>query len=119
MEVIASKMGSLLQLDKTIAETEILTLQNDIRLNSRATTEMKEEFWELLLEEKYPDIRRRPLNVSAVLGSTYLFESDFSHMKYRSVMTDDHLVACMRPATSCCSPDYEKRLASTLCQKSH
>lgn len=124
VEVIASKMGSLFQLDTTIAETEILTLQNDIQLKSRATTEMKEEFWELLLEEKYPNIRRCALNLSALFGSTYLCESAFSHMKiikskYRSTMTDDHLVACMRLATSCYSPDYEKLHASTQCQKSH
>lgn len=124
VEVIASKMGSLFQLDRTIWETEILTLQNDIKLKSRTTTEMKEEFWELLLEEKYPNIRRCALNSSALFGSTYLCESAFSHMKiikskYRSTMTDDYRVACMRLATSCYSPDYKKRLASTQCQKSH
>jgi hypothetical protein len=93
VEVIASKMGSLVQLDTTIAETEILTHQNDIQLKSRATTEMKEEFWELLLEEKYPNIRRCALNISVLFGSTFLCESAFSHMKiikskYRSTMTD-------------------------------
>jgi hypothetical protein len=39
LEVIESKMESPFQLDTTIAETTLLTLQNDIQLKSRATTE--------------------------------------------------------------------------------
>ncbi|KAJ8362371.1 hypothetical protein AAFF_G00378160 [Aldrovandia affinis] len=115
---IASKVGSFFHLDTTAVENEILTLQNDIQMKSRATTEMKGELWELLLEEKYPNI------MSALFGSTYLCESAFSHMKiikskYRSTRTDDHLVACLRLATSCYCPDYEKLAASSQCQRSH
>ncbi|CDQ80348.1 unnamed protein product [Oncorhynchus mykiss] len=124
VNVIAPKRDHFFYLDTTIAETEIVNLQNDIQLKSRATTEVKEEIWELLLEEKYPNIRRCALNLSALFGSTFLCESAFSHMKimkskHRSTMADDHLVACMRLATSCYSPDYEKRLSSTQCQNSH
>ena len=70
VEVFASKMGSLFQLDTIIAETEMFALQNDVQLKSRTTTVMKEEFWELLLEEKYPNIRRCALNLSTLVGST-------------------------------------------------
>ncbi|KAJ8366750.1 hypothetical protein AAFF_G00342640 [Aldrovandia affinis] len=38
---IASKVGSFFHLDTTAVENEILTLQNDIQMKSRATTEMK------------------------------------------------------------------------------
>ena len=36
---IASKMGALFQLDTTAVEIVILSLQNDIQMKSRATTE--------------------------------------------------------------------------------
>ena len=55
---IASKVGTLFLLDTTAVEKEILTLQNDVQMKSRASTDMKGEFWHLLSEEKYPNIRR-------------------------------------------------------------
>lgn len=121
-ENIASKIGSLFQMETTALENEILSLQNDIHMKSRAT--MGQEFWELLLEEKYPNIRRCAFYISACFGSTYLCESAFSHMKiikskYRSSITDDHLLACLRLATTCYCPDYEKLAASSQCQVSH
>lgn len=121
---IASKVASLFHLDSPAVENEILILQNDIEIKSRATQGMKGEFWELLLQEKYPNLRRCAMNFTALFGSTYLCESAFSHMKiikskYRSTMTDDHLVACLRLATSCYNPDYEKLASSSQCQRSH
>jgi len=32
-------------------------------------------FWKLLVEEKYPSLRRCALNLTALFGSTYLCES--------------------------------------------
>lgn len=124
VDCIASKIVSLFDLDCSAVENEILTLQNDIEIKSRATPGMNREFWNLLLEQKYPNLRRCALNLTALFGSTYLCESAFSHMKfikskYRSTMTDDHLVACLRLATSSYCPDYEKLAASSQCQRSH
>ncbi|KAJ8346319.1 hypothetical protein AAFF_G00215060 [Aldrovandia affinis] len=121
---IASKVASLFHLNSPAVENEIITLQNDIEIKSRATQGMKGEFWELLLQEKYPNLRRCAMNFTALFGSTYLCESTFSHMKiikskYRSTMTDDHLVACIRLVTSCYNPDYEKLASSSQCQRSH
>lgn len=56
----------------------------------------------------------------------YLFtvcESAFSHMKiikskYRSTMTDDHLEACLRLATSSYCPDYAALADSIQCKSS-
>ncbi|KAJ8361898.1 hypothetical protein AAFF_G00414080 [Aldrovandia affinis] len=75
---IASKVGSFFHLDTTAVENEILTLQNDIQMKSRATNEMKGEFWELLLE-KYPNI------MSALFGSTYPYQD-----VYRTVGQTSH-----------------------------
>ncbi|KAJ8390542.1 hypothetical protein AAFF_G00103390 [Aldrovandia affinis] len=118
---IASKVASLFHLNSLAVENEIITLQNDIEIKSRATQGMKGEFWELLLQEKYPNLRRCAMNFTAHFGSIYLCESAFSHMKiikskYRSTMTDDHLVACLRLVTSCYNPDYEKLASSSQCQ---
>lgn len=124
---IASKVKSLFDLESSAVEDEILTLQNDIELKARSTAAQPGEhgvFWNLLTEQKYPNLRRCALNLTALFGSTYLCESAFSHMKiikskYRATMTDDHLAACLRLATSSYTPDYEKLASSSQCQVSH
>ncbi len=124
VDCIASKVASLFHLDTWAVENEILTLQSDMEIKSRATSGSKGDFWHLLLEQKYPNLRRCAFNLTALFGSTYLCEAAFSHMKiikskYRSTMTDDHLVACLRLATSAYCPDYEKLASSSQCQRSH
>nr|XP_055065219.1 general transcription factor II-I repeat domain-containing protein 2A-like [Misgurnus anguillicaudatus] len=124
---IAAKIKSLFDLKSSDLEDEILTLQNDIEIKARSTSAQPGEhvvFWNLLAEEKYPNLRRCALNLTALFGSTYLCESAFSHMKiikskYRSTMTDDHLAACLRLATSSYTPDYDKLSSSSQCQVSH
>ncbi|KAK1906290.1 EPM2A-interacting protein 1 [Dissostichus eleginoides] len=122
VDEIVSKVNSLLDLDSSAVENEMLTLSNDIDIKSSTTPGTSGQFWNLLLEQKYPNLRRCALNLTALFWSTYL--SAFSHMKiikskYRSTMTDDHLVACIRLVTSSYCPDYEKLAASSQCQKSH
>ena len=79
VEDIASKIGALFQLDITAVKNEMLSLQND-RDEIRASTE-REKVWKLLLEEKYPNIKRCAFYLLSCFGSTYLCESIFSHMK--------------------------------------
>lgn len=124
VDCITSNLASLFYLDTSAVENEILVLQNDIEIKSRATLGISGEFWNLLQEDKYPSLRQCALNVTALFGSTYLCESAFSHMKiikskYRTTLTDDHLAACLRLALSSYCPDYEKLAASSQCQKSH
>ena len=124
---IAAKVKSLFDLESSALEDEILTLQNDIEIKARSTSAQPGEhavFWKLPVEEKYPNLRRCALNLTALFGSTYLCESAFSYMqiiksKNRSTMTDDHLAACLRLATSSYTPDYEKLSSSSQCQVSH
>ena len=94
---IASKIGVLYQLDITAVENEMLSLQNDIEMKSRASTERK-KIWKLLLEEKCDNIKRCAFYILSCFESTYLCESVFSHTKmikckYRPVMIDQHLLA--------------------------
>lgn len=124
VDCIASKIVSLFHLDNTAVENEILTLQNDIEIKSRATSDTNGEFWNLLTEQKYHNLRKCAFNLTALFRSTYLCECAFSHMKiikskYRSTMTDDHLLACLRLATSSYCPDYEILAASSQCRRSH
>lgn len=124
---IAAKVNSLFDLESSALEDEILTLQNDIEIKARSTSAQPGEhvvFWKLLVEEKYPNLRRCALNLTSLFGSTYLCESAFSDMKIikskcRSTMTDHHLAACLRLATSSYTPDYEKLASSSQCQVSH
>lgn len=124
---IADKVKSLFDLERDAIENEILKLQNDIVMKAKSTSAPPGKhaaFWELLLDEKYPNLRRCALNLTALFGSTYLCECAFSHMKiikskYRSTMTDDHLVACLRLAISTYTPAYEKLASSSQCQVSH
>ncbi|RXN38679.1 general transcription factor II-I repeat domain-containing 2A-like protein [Labeo rohita] len=98
VDSIASRIVLLFHLDNSAVENEILTLQNDIEIKSRATPGMTGQFWNLLPEQKYHNLRICAFNLTALFGSAYLCECPFSHMKiikskYRSTMTDDHLVA--------------------------
>ncbi|XP_060799461.1 zinc finger BED domain-containing protein 5-like [Neoarius graeffei] len=120
VDCIAPKVATLFSLDSSAVENEILTLQNDIEIKCRATPGITGEFWNLLLEEKYPNLRQCALNMTSLFGSTYLCESAFSHMKiikskYRTTLTDDHLAACLRLALNSYCPDYEKLAASSQC----
>uniref|UniRef100_A0A669C9P0 HAT C-terminal dimerisation domain-containing protein n=1 Tax=Oreochromis niloticus TaxID=8128 RepID=A0A669C9P0_ORENI len=99
VDSLASKIAKLFHLNSSGVEDEILTLQADIELKSRDHG----QFWNLLTEVKYPNMRKCAASLTALFGSTYLCESSFSHMKiikskYRSTMTDEHLEVCLRLA---------------------
>ena len=122
---ITPRVASLCNLDSSSVEDEIITLQNDIEIKSRATKQgTKGEFWGLLMPEKYPNLRKCAMKITALFGSTYLCESAFSHMKfikskYRATMTDEHLEACLKLATSSYNPDFEKLASYSQLQVSH
>ncbi|KAM4555068.1 general transcription factor II-I repeat domain-containing protein 2-like [Odontesthes bonariensis] len=120
IDALSSKIATLFQLNSCGVEDEILNLQSDIELKSRAHG----QFWNLLSEIKYPNIRKCATSLTALFGSTYLCESTFSHMKiiksqYRSTMTDEHLEACLRLAVSSYRPDYASLADSMQCKSSN
>lgn len=119
VDSLASKIAALFHLNSSEVEDEILKLQTDIQLKSRAHG----QFWNLLTGEKYPNMRKCATSLTALFGSTYLCESAFSLMKiikskYRSTMTDHHLEACLRLATSSYCPDYATLADSIQCTSS-
>ncbi|XP_022162363.1 general transcription factor II-I repeat domain-containing protein 2-like [Myzus persicae] len=90
VETRANEIGDLFNLDKTVLEMEIITLQNDSILK------ITSEFWKHASAQKYPNLRSIALRVTSFFGSTWLCESTFSSMKYlknkyRSRITDSNL----------------------------
>ncbi|XP_068601877.1 general transcription factor II-I repeat domain-containing protein 2B-like [Brachionichthys hirsutus] len=119
VDSLASKIATLFHLNCSGVENEILTLQADIELKSRP----RGQVWNLLTEEKYPNMRKCAASFTALCGSTYLCESALSHMKiikskYRSTMTDEHLEVCLRLAVSSYCPDYASLADSSQCKSS-
>ena len=68
VEDIASKIGALFQLNITAVGNETLSLQNDIEMKSRASTE-REKIWKPLLEEKHPNIKICVFYILSCFGS--------------------------------------------------
>ena len=77
VDSLASTIAKLFHLNSSGVEDEILTLQADIQLKARAHG----QFWNLLIEDKYPNMRKCATSLTALFGSTYLCEAAFSHMK--------------------------------------
>ena len=116
---LASKIATLFYLNLSGVEDEILTLPADIQLKFRA----HEQFWNLLTEEKYPNMTKCATSLTVLFAATYLCGSAFSHMKvikskYRTTMIDDHLEVCLRMATSSYCPDYATLADSMQCKSS-
>ena len=77
IDSLALKIATLFHLNSSGVEDEILALQAGIELKSRAHG----QFWNLLTEVKYPNMRKCATSLTALFDSTYLCESAFSHMK--------------------------------------
>ena len=74
--------------------------------------------------EKYPNVKQAALKILKMFGSTYVYESVFSTLKYvkskhRSVPTDTHVKELLRVATMEYKPDLKKIAQYKECQKSH
>ena len=116
---LASKITTLFHLSSSEVEDKILTLQADLQIKARAHG----QFWNLLIEDKYRNIRKCATFLSALFGSTYLCESAFSYMKIiksknRSIMTDEHLEVCLRLAISSYCPDNASLADFIKCKSS-
>lgn len=59
------------------------------------------------------------LQITASSGSTHLYESALSQMKYCTCLTDGHLISCLRSAITCYTPSFEKYTESHHCHYPH
>nr|XP_057912588.1 EPM2A-interacting protein 1-like [Doryrhamphus excisus] len=92
-------------------QMELIDLQSDTHLADHFKSVSLLDFYSALKEENFPHLRRHAQRILVLFGSTYQCEQTFSVMKFnkskhRSSMTDDHLSAVLRIATSDIPPDF-------------
>lgn len=80
--------------------------------------------YKLLPPLQYQKLKRFAGRILSLFGSTYLCEQVFSRMgytknTYRTTMTDDHLKAVLRVATTKLEPRYTDIVEKIQCQISH
>ena len=68
VDSLASKIAMLFHLNSSGVEDEILTLQADIQLKARAHGQ---QFWNLLTEGKYPNMRKCATFLTALFVSLF------------------------------------------------
>ena len=84
-------------------------LMHPKRANDNGLLEFYQKY---LQDEEYPNIKNHAKKMASVFGSTYVCEQLFSKMKLtkskmRTSLTDDHLNATLRLATSSFKPDIK------------
>lgn len=82
------------------------------------------ESYSMLPDERYPSLREHGLAYSCLFGSTYICEQVFSRMKYtkskyRTRLTDQHLVDILRCSTTKMQPRLGSLASNTQQQPSH
>ncbi len=120
VEQVAAKFQEVFALSSGV-DMEIIDLQNDIELKARSRYS---DFLGTFNRKKFPLLTTCTLKVNAYFGSTYLCEIAFSqikiiNLKYRSCLTDRHLIDCLRLAVSSYEPKYRKLTDSIRSQPTH
>lgn len=116
VDCIASNVASLFHLDTCAAFIVFFTLWSDTEIKSNAKPSTNRDFWHLPLKQKYPISEDVPSTSQQFLDQSIcvrLFSlMDINKLIYRSTMTNDHLVACLRLTTSYSCLDYENLASS-------
>ncbi|RXM30349.1 General transcription factor II-I repeat domain-containing protein 2A [Acipenser ruthenus] len=117
--------ASFPDVEKAKLQLELIDLQSDEVLKMRHTETTCETFWTtLVLDSKYPHLRKVAFNILTMFGSTYVCESAFSTMnniksRNRSVLTDNHLCNCLRLALTELTPNFKALVHQRTCHFSH
>lgn len=119
---IAQKFAETFQMDQVLLENEMIALRCDVFLKARSGSNL--EFWPLVSNEKYPNLKKCAEQLNSCFGSTYLCESAFSYLKqtkskYRSSLTDAHTLDSLRLAISNYRPDFKNLTKDIQTQCSH
>lgn len=119
---IATKFADTFQVDHMILQNEIITLRCDIFLKARSSSGL--DFWAVVSNEKYPNLKKCVEQLHSCFGSTYLCESTFSSLKqtknkHRSRLTDAHTLDSLRLAISNYKPDFANLVEDAQTQCSH
>ncbi|CAH0397110.1 unnamed protein product [Chilo suppressalis] len=109
IEELATEIATQFNMNSCSDENELVQIISDIHLKATASDT---NFWCFISEDKYPNLRKIALQLTAMFGSTYLCESAFCEMKiikskYRNRLTDNRMSSCLRLALSGYVPSYE------------
>lgn len=107
MHMVSSPFNCSVDDAPSEVQMELIDLQSDILLAEHFRSVSLLDFYSSLKEENFPHLRRHAQRILVLFGSTYNCEQTFSVMKFnKSSMTDDHLSAVLRIATSDIQPDF-------------
>lgn len=111
MHMVSSPFNCNVDNAPSDVQMELIDLQSDTLLAEHFRSVSLLDFYSSLKEENFPHLRRHAQRILVLFGSTYVCEQTFSVMKFnkskhRSSITDDHLSAVLRIATSDIQPDF-------------
>lgn len=106
--------------DEAASQLEMIELSEDDRLKS-ILREGTMEFWKIVPNERYPNVKQATVKLVSMFGSTYMCESLFSTLKqvkskHCSVLTDTQVKELLRVATTEYKPDLTKIVETKECQ---
>ncbi|XP_076147302.1 general transcription factor II-I repeat domain-containing protein 2-like [Alosa pseudoharengus] len=93
-------------------QLELIDLQSDSLLKEKFNSLKLNDFYAALNEAMFPNLRKTAQKMLTLFGSTYVCEQTFSVMNinkssHRSRLTDQHLGAILRIATTKLTPDFD------------
>lgn len=105
MHMVSSPFNCSVDNSPSDFQMELIDLQSDTLLAEHFRSVSLLDFYFSLKEENFSQLRRHAQRILVLFGSTYICEQTFSVMKFnkskhRSSITDDHLSAVLRIATS-------------------
>ncbi|KAM3850152.1 general transcription factor II-I repeat domain-containing protein 2A-like [Diretmus argenteus] len=111
MHMVSSPFNCSVDNAPSDVQMELIDLQSDLLLVEHFRSVSLLDFYSSLKEENFPHLRRHAQRILVLFGSTYVCEQTFSVMKFnkskhRSSITDEHLSAVLRIATSDIQPDF-------------
>lgn len=111
MDMVSSPFTCSVDNASSDVQMELIDLQSDTLLAEHFRSVSLLDFYSSLKEENFPHLRNHAQRILVLFGSTYVCEQTFSVMKFnkskhRSSVTDDHLSAVLRIATSDIQPDF-------------
>ena len=111
MHLFSSPFACIVDNAPSDVQLELIDLQSDALLKEKYAAGSLLEFYSSLKKEKFPNLRRHAQKMFVLFGSTYICEQTFSLMKFnkskhRSSLTDDHLSAVLRIATTEMEPNF-------------
>lgn len=111
MDMVSSPFTCSVDNASSDVQMELIGLQSDTLLAEHFRSVSLLDFHSSLKEENFPHLRSHAQRILVLFGSTSVCEQTFSVMKFNkskhgSSVTEDHLSAVLRIATSDIQPDF-------------